>query len=163
MKKDTNIHSLRAERFKKSIKESKYSQKEIAKELYCSEAAISSKCNGKREIQMQDAVRLAKLLQIRFQYLWGEDDYETKYEALQGAVDNSRPAWYLSQFLETFGVFTDFDMERVDHSTVHKYSGCTFTDPSNTRYKCSEEEMKELVQDVADYAIMRIQKKLEKV
>ena len=182
MKNEVNIHNLRAERFQKAIKESTYNQKEIANKLNYSEAAISSYCKGSREISIEAAYKLSQLLNIRVEYLMGEDDYKTTYEAYQAAIDFSQPAWLLSEFIGWCGVKTDFEIRFVDEiheeycletgvrhfntdkkkKPIARYVGCEFTTPDGSVYQCSADQLEELIHDVYDYAEMRIHKKLKK-
>lgn len=182
MENEINIHKLRAERFQKAIKESDYTQKEVAKELNYSEAAISSYCKGTRDVSIEAAYKLSQLLGIRVEYLMGEDDYKTTYEAYQAAIDYSQPAWLLSEFIGWCGVKTDFEIKNVDEMHVEyclengyrhfntsgkkkpiaRYVGCEFTTPDGAVYQCNADQLEELIRDVYEYAEMRIQKKLKK-
>lgn len=201
MEKKSNIYNVRAERFKQAIKESGYTQKCIAERLNYSESAISAYCNGTRQITIESAYRLSQLLDIRIEYLMGEDDNKTAWDAYQAAVDFDQPAWLLSELIAWYGIKTHFEMKAVDEITVNyiessdmpdqnlkeklinecleknglpdeiggkrkkykpisRYTGCEFTTLDGRKYMCDSDQLKELIQDIFDYAEMRIQKKM---
>lgn len=89
------------EKVKSLMKEFHYTQAQLAEKLDCSENHISMIVRGKRNLTIKKAKIIAKLFDVRFEWLLGFDDYKTNFDRIgqvaQDALENGEAAHALIQ------------------------------------------------------------------
>lgn len=152
-------------RIKGLLKENKKTQKWLAEQLYITPENLSLIVNGKRGLLLERGKKIASLFPgVRVEWLMGEDNFKTEADVREERIKTLVTTSYLQgrafdSLMESFGykIVVDKDIKRLDDAhtvSILQGGGIVAT--------CSFEMYSDMVDDINDYALFRVEKLIRK-
>lgn len=162
------INTERGKRLKECRVLLGYTQEALGAKAHYKKEAISMYETGARNLSENAANTLAKALNVRANYLLCKDNIIFEEDKAKQNTTNYQKANCFDTLLnffnyELYGI-PETEKEASGISFIDRpmalYKGFVIKNPQNELFYCSNELLDELIDDVMDYAIMRLDKRL---
>lgn len=164
MKNKTDLNKKCGTRLKEMRKAKGLTQRELAESIPCTEQYISSLENAKRPICELMACELARVLNVRPEYLLCIDDYKEETERYRSLSEKDSLMRCLTLFID----HTGYEIDELESESISKDSNLMFSSPpvekwiirdSQGNYNtCTRENIYELLEDIQGYIEFRLKK-----